>query len=111
MASTKRARKPRLRGHWASVPPSRSIDPVTTARIEFALATLAASGKLKGSRTKRLSARIDPGLLKAARTKTGLGNDSELVNVALAVLAAPDDFGHWFAAQAGRLPKDFGLEL
>ena len=38
-----------------------------------------------------------------ARTKTGLQNDLELVNAALAVLAAPDDFGPWFAAQAGRL--------
>jgi hypothetical protein len=50
-------------------------------------------------------------LIKAARAKTGLGSDSELVNAALAVLAAPDDFGPWFAAQAGRLPKDFELEL
>ena len=110
MASTKRARKARLRGHRASFAPSRSIDPATSARIEFALSTLAASGKLKGSRTERLSARVDPGLIKAARAKTGLGN-SELVNAALAVLAAPDDFGPWFAAQAGRLPKDFELEL
>jgi hypothetical protein len=111
VAHTKRARKPRLRGQRTSFAPSRSIDPITTARIEFALSTLAARGKLKGSRTERLSARVDPGLIKAARAKTGLGNDSELVNAALAVLAAPDDFGPWFAAQAGRLPKDFELEL
>jgi hypothetical protein len=89
----------------------KSFDPITSARIEFALSALAASGKLKGARTARLSARIDPGLMQAARAKTGLNNDSELVNAALAVLAAPDDFGPWFAAQAGRLPKDFELEL
>jgi hypothetical protein len=82
-----------------------------SARIKFALATLTANGALTGARTKRLSARVDPGLINAARTKTGLSNDSELVNAALAVLAAPDDFGPWFAAQAGRLPKDFELEL
>jgi hypothetical protein len=111
MASTKRARKARRQGHRASFVPSRSMDPITSARIEFALSTLAASGKLKGARTARLSARIDPGLMQAARAKTGLNNDSELVNAALAVLAAPDDFGPWFAAQAGRLPKDFALEL
>src|SRR5271169_621019 len=87
------------------------IDPITSARVEFALSTLAANGKLEGSRTKRLSARVDPGLIRAARTKTGLNNDSELVNAALAILAAPDDFGPWFAAQAGRLPKDFELEI
>ena len=111
MASTKRARKARVRGHRSSLAPSRSIDPITSARIEFALSTLAASGKLEGSRSERLSARVDPGLIKAARAKTGLGSDSELVNAALAVLAVPDDFGPWFAAQAGRLPKDFELEL
>jgi hypothetical protein len=64
-----------------------------------------------GARTARLSARVDPGLMQAARAKTGLNNDSEPVNAALAVLAAPDDFGPWFAAQAKRLPKDFELEL
>src|SRR6516165_1821083 len=104
MTSAKRFKKARLRG-------TKSIDPITSARVKFALSTLAASGKLKGSRTERLSARVDPGLIKAARVKTGLKNDSELVNAALAVLAAPDDFGPWFAAQAGRLPKDFELEL
>ena len=62
-------------------------------------------------RHRALSARVDPGLIKPARAKTGLGNDSELVNAALAVLAAPDDFRPWFAAQAERLPKDFELEL
>jgi hypothetical protein len=111
MPSTKRARRAQLRGHKTSLARTKSSDPVTSARIEFAFSTLAASGKLKGSRTERLSARVDPGLIKAARAKTGLGNDSELVNAALAVLAAPDDFGPWFAAQAGRLPKDFELEL
>src|SRR5271169_2028045 len=112
MTSAKqRVKKTRPQRHKRSIVRTKSIDPITSARVEFALSTLAASGKLKGSRTERLSARVDPGLIKAARTKTGLKNDSELVNAALAVLAAPDDFGPWFAAQAGRLPKDFELEL
>ena len=112
MTSAKqRLRKTRPRGNKQSFARTKSIDPITSARVAFALSTLAASGKLKGSRTERLSARVDPGLMKAARTRTGLSNDSELVNAALAVLAAPDDFGPWFAAQAGRLPKDFELEI
>ena len=111
MTSAKKVEKARPRGHRLSLPRTKSTDPITSARVEFALATLAASGKLKGSRTERLSARVDPGLIKAARTKTGLNNDSELVNAALAVLAAPDDFGTWFAVQSGRLPKDFELEI
>ena len=104
MTSAKGLKKARLRGHSASGVRTKSIDPITSARIEFALSTLAASGKLNGSRTERLSARVDPGLIKAARIKTSLDNDPDLVNAALAVLAAPDDFGPWFAAQAGRLP-------
>ena len=88
-----------------------TVDPVISAKLAFALRTLAENGKLTGTRTRRVSARVDPGLVEAARIKTGLNNDSELINAALAVIAAPDDFGPWFAAQAGRLPKDFELEL
>ena len=111
MTSAKRVKKARPQMNRPSIARTKSIDPITAARVEFALSTLAASGKLTGSRTERLSARVDPGLIKAARTKTGLKNDSELVNAALAVLAAPDDFGPWLAAQSGRLPKDFELEI
>jgi hypothetical protein len=78
---------------------------VISAKLAFALRTLAENGKLTGTRTRRVSARVDPGLVEAARIKTGLNNDSELINAALAVIAAPDDFGPWFAAQAGRLPN------
>jgi hypothetical protein len=81
---------------------------VIFAKLAFALRTLAENGKLTGTRTRRVS---DPGLVEAARIKTGLNNDSELIDAALSVIAAPDDFGPWFAAQAGRLPKDFELEL
>jgi hypothetical protein len=86
-------------------------DELAAARLRFALASLASRGRLAGARTKRMSARVDPGLVEAAREKTGLDNDSDLINAALAVIAAPDDFGPWFAAQAGRLPKDFELEI
>jgi hypothetical protein len=89
----------------------RTIDPVVSARLRFALQVLTDGGKLAGVRTRRLSARVDPGLIEAARSKTGIGNDSDLINAALAVIAAPDDFGPWFAAQAGRLPEDFELDL
>jgi hypothetical protein len=86
-------------------------DPLVSAKLAFAIRVLSDSGKLAGRRSKRMSTRIDPGLLAAARVKTGLKNDSELVSAALAVIAASDDFGPWFAAQAGRLPKDFELDF
>jgi hypothetical protein len=91
--------------------PKRTLDPVVSAKVRFAYKALAEGRKLAGARSRRLSARVDPGLIEAARQKTGIGNDSDLINAALAVIAAPDDFGPWFAAQAGRLPPDFELDL
>jgi hypothetical protein len=89
----------------------RSTDPIVTARLAFAFKTLRENGLLAGARTKRLSARVDLGLIKAARIKTGLENYSDLINAALAVIAAPADFGPWFATQASRLSRDFEPEL
>ena len=88
-----------------------TADPVTLARIGFALKKLERSGSLKGARSARLSVRVDPGLIEEARRRTGIATDSELVNAALAVIAAPDGFGAWFVTQAGRLPEDFELAV
>ena len=89
--------------------PNDLIHPV--GEVDFALSILAENGRLKGVRSERLSSRVDPGLIQAVRVKTGFELDSDLVNAALAMLAMPDDFGPWFVSQAGRLPKDFELEL
>jgi len=86
-------------------------DTLTNMRLKFAIAELERSGALAGTRSQKLSTRVDPGLLAAARRRTGLRTDSDLVNAALAVIAAGDDFGAWLVAQAGRLPEDFELAL
>jgi hypothetical protein len=67
--------------------------------------------RAKLTRTTRLSVRVDPRLLEVARRTTGIADDSDLVNAALAMLVGIDDFGPWFATQAGRLLTDFELEL
>jgi hypothetical protein len=105
-AEKKPARRPRKRRQA-----KRTVDPVVSAKLRFAFRALADGGQLAGVRSRRLSARVDPGLMQAARRKTGIGNDSDLINAALAVIAAADDFGPWFAAQAGRLPAEFELDL
>ena len=51
--TAKRAKKGRLQINRPSVARTRSVDPITAARVEFALSTLAVSGKLKGSRSER----------------------------------------------------------
>lgn len=86
-------------------------DVLATARLRFAMAELERSGALVGARSLKLSTRVDPGLIDAARRRTGLRSDSDLINAALAVIAAGDDFGTWLIGQAGRLPEDFELAL
>jgi hypothetical protein len=107
-ARGRKASRRRRRNEFLATLPS---DPIVSARLMFAMRVLMRDGRLVGARTKRMSARVDPGLLNAAKTKTGLKNDSDLICAALAVLAASDDFGPWFAAQAGRLTKDFELDF
>jgi hypothetical protein len=108
LASPKKSHRPTAKR--AAAKPA-AVDPLVSAKVRFAYKVLMEGRKLAGARSRRLSARVDPGLIEAARQKTGIGNDSDLINAALAVIAAPDDFGPWFAAQAGRLPPDFELDL
>ena len=106
-ASAKKLRRPGAKRAAAK----RAVDPVVSAKVRFAYKVLMDGRKLAGARSRRLSARVDPGLIEAAHQKTGIGNTSDLINAALAVIAVPDDFGPWFATQAGRLPPDFELAL
>jgi hypothetical protein len=80
-------------------------------RVQHALSTLSAMGILgKGGSTK-VSARLDPGLLEAARAKLGATSDTELLTAALAIAAGDDDFGAWLVTRGERLPADFELEF
>jgi hypothetical protein len=105
MAATT-AKKPRL-----TTKEPKGGDPLTSARLRFAFSELERSGTMTGARSLKLSMRVDPGLIEAARRRTGLHSDSDLINAALAVVAAGDDFGAWLVRQAGRLPEDFELAL
>jgi hypothetical protein len=61
--------------------------------------------------TRKISARVDPGLLEAARAKMGVDNDTDLLTAALAIAAGDDDFGAWLVTRGARLPADFELEF
>jgi hypothetical protein len=80
-------------------------------RLQHALSTLGAKGVLGKSGSTRVSARLDPGLLEAARAKLGAKSDTELLTAALAIVAGDDDFGAWLVTRGERLPADFELEF
>ncbi len=66
---------------------------------------------LDGPRDKRVSVRVEGALLDAAKAATGAESDTELVRLALAVVAVPDDFGEWLLTQQGRLDADFDVDV
>jgi hypothetical protein len=64
-----------------------------------------------GPKWRVLAARLDESLVEAAKARTGIKSDTELVEFALASLVVKDDFGEWLAAQSGRLDADFEIGL
>lgn len=80
-------------------------------RVQHALASLAARGVLGRRASRKVSARLDPDLMEAARAKLGVDNDTDLLTAALAIAAGDDDFGAWLVTRGARLPADFELEF
>lgn len=80
--------------------------------LEVSLAYATAHGLVReGCKTERISARVDPALLRAAKEKTGLASTTDLVEAALAQLVAADDFGAWLISEMGTVDEDLDLEL
>lgn len=58
------------------------------------------AGAVTGTRSQKISARVDPGVMRAATARLRLArlrltNPSDVVNASLAVAAAPDQFKAW----------------
>lgn len=66
---------------------------------------------LNEGKDARVTVRLQPRLLEAARQRSGIRGDAALVSAGLALLAAQDDFGAWLVSQQGRLSDDFDLGL
>lgn len=91
-------------------------DTLLQARIKRARDTLKQNGMLGQPRSKRLSVQVAPVLLEAARQRSGIQSNSELVTAALELMAAGEhvgdlEFGRWLISQKGRLSEDFELPI
>lgn len=89
----------------------RGTDRIIQARIAFARQALRDNGRLSGRRTQRVSARLDPGLIKAAKERSGIKGETALLEAALALIAEPDGFWAWMMQQRGKLDEDFELGI
>jgi hypothetical protein len=67
-------------------------------------------GFLDGEST-RIGARVRRKLLEAAKSRSGLSSDTEVLEYALAVVALEDDFGAKLIARTGTISRDIDLEF
>lgn len=86
-------------------------DTATRLRVRHARDALTRAGVLTGAKDIRVTARVQAGLLEAARRRTGIRAETDLVTAGLALLAANEDFGAWLAGQRGTLSDDFEIGL
>lgn len=82
-------------------------DPLVARAVVF----LTHQGVVTGVRSKKISTRVDPGVMDAARKRFGLTNDADVINASLAMAAAPDRFKAWLVENQDTVTDDFELAV
>lgn len=82
-------------------PPNRRADVLAAARRMG----------LIGTKDKTIAGRVPSALVEAAKTRSGIQSDSELLLYALSKVALEDDFGPRLLALKGSVPKDVVLDV
>jgi len=86
-------------------------DEVVRVRNTLALHQAREAGLLGPRKDARISGRISAVLLDAAKQRTHVGSDTELLEIALSRLVLEDDFGRKFVRRKGKVPKGVDLEF
>jgi hypothetical protein len=92
-----------------SVTPERP-DPPRPDRRAGVLATARQLG-LIGAKDRTIGGRVPSALVEAAKARSGIQTDSELLLYALSKVALEDEFGARLLALKGSVPKDVGLDV
>ena len=66
---------------------------------------------LIGTKDKTIGGRVSTALVEAAKARSGIQSDSELLLYALSKVALEDDFGPRLLALKGSVPKDIVLDI
>jgi hypothetical protein len=88
----------------------RAVDRQGNPRRRAVLETAKEAGLLSGV-SGRIAGRIRKNLIDAARARSGIKSNTELLEYALACVALEDDFGRKLLARRGSVPKDIDLEF
>jgi hypothetical protein len=86
-------------------------DTLATNRRRRAVIDTARELGLLGGKNSRIGGRIRHDLLAAAKEKSGIASDTELLEYALARVALEDDFGAKLVRRKGRITRDIDLEF
>lgn len=89
--------------------PERSVGPAILRRRSV-IDTARQLGLL-GGENSRIGGRVRRDLVAAAKEKSGIRSDTELLEYALAKVALEDDFGSKLVRRKGRVSKDLDLEF
>jgi hypothetical protein len=90
--------------------PMPSPAPTEPNRRSVTLATAEAEGLL-GIKDKTIAGRVPAPLVAAAKDRSGLKSDSDLLLYALSKVALEDDFGRKLVARKGTIPRTVTLEV
>jgi hypothetical protein len=88
----------------------KAARPAENPRRHAILETAKNAGLLAGTNS-RIAGRIRKHLINAARARSGIKSDTELLEYALACVALEDNFGQKLLALKGTVPKDMDLEF
>ncbi len=81
-----------------------------TARRAGVLSAARAEGLL-GAKDKTIGGRVPAPLVEAAKARSGIRSDSELLLYALSKVALEDNFGGKLVARKGRVARDLVLDV
>jgi hypothetical protein len=89
---------------------TRPSESQASLRRRIVMDTARRLGLLEGQ-NGRIGGRVQRDLVAAAKEKSGITSDTELLEYALAKVALEDDFGAKLVRRKGRIPKDLDLEF
>ena len=82
-----------------------------TARHDIIMGLAEQNGFLGAQKDGRITGRVSRTLIEAAKARTHLVSDTELVTYALAKVALEDDFGETLLSLKGTVPETIDLEF
>jgi hypothetical protein len=82
--------------------------PMPQPRVHAIMSAAGESGLLR-DKTGRISGRVSPTLVQAAKARTGIRTDTDLIEFALANLAIEDRFAEAFKAARGTIDPDLDI--